>query len=90
MAEAVALAKLHPAAEADQALGTAAIAGRFAENDLIRILTHQTGREQAEPTRAGEEHSLQPAPRPGPRIQLLPGRAALPFTAESTGSRSAG
>lgn len=35
MAEAVALAKLHPVAEVDQALGTAAIAGRFAENDLI-------------------------------------------------------
>ena len=60
MAEAVALAKLHPAAEVDQALGTAAVAGRFAENDLIRILAHQAGREQAEPTRAGEAHSLQP------------------------------
>jgi hypothetical protein len=60
MAEAIALAKLHPAAEVDQALGTAAIAGRFAENDLIRILAHQAGREQAEPTRAGEAHSLQP------------------------------
>lgn len=60
MAEAVALAKLHPSAEVDQALGTAAIAGRFAENDLIRILAHQAGREQAEPTRAGEAHSLQP------------------------------
>ncbi|WP_053715176.1 IS21 family transposase [Saccharothrix sp. NRRL B-16348] len=60
MAEAVALAKLHPAAEVDQALGTAAIAGRFAENDLIRILAHQAGRERAEPTRAGETHSLQP------------------------------
>jgi transposase len=60
MAEAVALAKLHPLAEVDQALGTAAIAGRFAENDLIRILAHQAGREQTEPTRAGEAHSLQP------------------------------
>jgi transposase len=60
MAEAVALAKLHTPAEVDQALGTAAIAGRFAENDLIRILTHQAGREQAEPRRAGETHSLQP------------------------------
>ncbi|MGH3748420.1 MAG: IS21 family transposase [Micromonosporaceae bacterium] len=60
MAEAVALAKLHPAAEVDRALGTAAIAGRFADNDLIRILTHQAGREVAEPTRAGETHSLQP------------------------------
>lgn len=60
MAEAVALAKLHGQAEVDKALGTAAIVGRFAENDLIRILTHHAGREQGEPTRAGEGHSLQP------------------------------
>jgi hypothetical protein len=51
MAEAVALAKLHPAAEVDQALGTAAVAGRFAENDLIRVLAHQTCRQQAAPTK---------------------------------------
>jgi len=60
MAEAVTLAKLHPAAEVDQALGIAAIAGRFAENDLIRILTHHTGRDAGEPSRASEDHSLQP------------------------------
>lgn len=60
MAEAVALAKLHGQAEVDKALGTAAIVGRFAENDLIRILTHQTGREQGESTQASEGHSLQP------------------------------
>jgi hypothetical protein len=60
MAEAVALAKLHPADEVDQALGTAAIAGRFAENDLIRILTHHAGRDTSPPTRAGETYSLQP------------------------------
>ncbi|SDY31384.1 hypothetical protein SAMN05216215_102424 [Saccharopolyspora shandongensis] len=52
MAEAVALAELHPVAEVDRALGTAAIAGRFAENDLIRILAHQSGREQT-PSRRG-------------------------------------
>ena len=34
MAEAVAFAKLHGAAAVDQALGTAALAGRFADNDL--------------------------------------------------------
>ena len=60
MAEAVTLAKLHPAEEVDRALGIAAIAGRFAENDLIRILTHNLGRDHVEPTRAGEDHSLQP------------------------------
>ncbi|MEU6647801.1 IS21 family transposase [Saccharomonospora sp. NPDC046836] len=60
MAEAVALAKLHPVAEVDQALGTAAIAGRFAENDVIRILAHQAGREIGKPTQASETHSLQP------------------------------
>lgn len=59
MAEAVALAKLHPAAEVDLALGTAAIAGWFAENDLISILTYQAGRDAGEPSRAGEGHSLQ-------------------------------
>jgi transposase len=60
MAEAVTLAKLHPVTEVDRALGIAAIAGRFGENDLIAILTHNLGREHAEPTRAGEDHSLQP------------------------------
>ncbi|HEY3691120.1 MAG TPA: IS21 family transposase [Pseudonocardiaceae bacterium] len=60
MAEAVTLAKLHPAEEVDRALGIAAIAGRFAENDLIRILTHHTGRDTGEPSRASEAHSLQP------------------------------
>jgi transposase len=60
MAEAVALAKLHGVAQVDRALGTAAIASRFAENDLISILAHHAGREPAEPTRAGEDHSLQP------------------------------
>jgi transposase len=61
MAEAVTLAKLHPPGQVDQALGTAAIAGRFAENDLLRILAHQAGRTVGKPTlRASETHSLQP------------------------------
>ncbi len=60
MAEAVTLAKLHPVTEVDRALGIAAIAGRFGENDLIAILTHNLGRPDAEPIRAGEDHSLQP------------------------------
>lgn len=60
MAEAVALAKLHSVAEVDRALGAAAIAGRFAENDLISILSYQAGLESIEPSRATEQHSLQP------------------------------
>lgn len=60
MAEAVALAKLHSVAEVDRALGVAAIAGRFAENDLISILSYQAGLESVEPSRATEQHSLQP------------------------------
>jgi transposase len=60
MAEAVTLAKLHPPADVDRALGIAAIAGRFAENDLIAIVSHHLGRPDAEPTRTSEGHSLQP------------------------------
>lgn len=60
MAEAVALAKLHGPADVDRALGTAATCGRFAENDVIRILAHQAGREITKPIRASETHSLQP------------------------------
>jgi hypothetical protein len=61
MTEAVSLAKLHSLAAVDQALGAAALAGRFAEEDLPTILAHQ--RHQPAPTassaRASETHSLQ-------------------------------
>jgi hypothetical protein len=62
MAQAVSLAKLHGAAVVDQALGTAALAGRFDDGDLAAIVDHQrhqcgTG---SQPRRAGETHSLQP------------------------------
>jgi hypothetical protein len=60
MAEAVALAKLHGVAAVDQALGVAALAGRFADNDVIRILAHHATSNIHEPTRASEAHSLQP------------------------------
>ncbi len=60
MAEAVALAKLHGAEATDRALGAAALAGRFADNDLIRILAHQATGGDGETTRASEAHSLQP------------------------------
>jgi Mu transposase, C-terminal domain/Integrase core domain len=61
MAEAVALAKLHGTGNIDRALGTAAVAGRFAAADLRSILDHQTRQDTpAPPHRAGEDHSLQP------------------------------
>jgi transposase len=56
MDEAVALAKIHPAAVVDEALGAAAIAGRFAAGDLESILA--TPRTQL--LRPGGEHTLQP------------------------------
>ena len=43
MAEAVTLASLHGTGAVDHALGTAAMAGRFAEGDLESILVHSAG-----------------------------------------------
>jgi hypothetical protein len=60
MAEAVTFAKLHGRVAVDQALGTAALAGRFGDNDLAAILAHQQGGPSQPGTRAGETHSLQP------------------------------
>ena len=80
MAEAVTLAKLHPPAQVDHALGTAATCGRFADNDLLRILAHHAGQTISKPTtRASETHSLQPGTAawsgfglPDPQTQLDP------------------
>ncbi len=60
MAEAVELAKLHGRAAVDQALGTAALAGRFREGDLRSILDHQRHNGTALPHQRSEDHSLQP------------------------------
>jgi hypothetical protein len=60
MAEAVTFAKLHGHAAVDQALGTAALAGRFGDNDLASILTHQQAGPSSPATWASETHSLQP------------------------------
>lgn len=60
MAEAVALSKLYSPAQVDRALGTAAITGRFAGKDLLPVLDYQDRQASAEPSRAGEGHSLQP------------------------------
>jgi hypothetical protein len=58
MAEAVELARLHPPAAVDRALGQAATAGRFAEADLAAILSHQAQARIGPVTRAGEDHTL--------------------------------
>ncbi|MEV4418271.1 IS21 family transposase [Catellatospora sp. NPDC049609] len=64
MAEAVAMAKLRGVAAVDRALGTAAMAGRFADADLRSILDHQAlGDGTTAPSRATENHSLQPGTR---------------------------
>jgi transposase len=60
MAEAVELAKLHGRAAVDQALGTAALAGRLREGDLRSILDHQRHNGTALPHQRSEDHSLQP------------------------------
>lgn len=61
MATAVTLAKLHGPEIVDQALGVAALSGRFADGDLTGILDHlRAGPISASRTRAGEDHSLQP------------------------------
>lgn len=57
MADAVALARLEPADRVDQALGAAAVAGRFAAGDLASILA---ARPAAAPVPPPEAHSLQP------------------------------
>ena len=56
MAEAVALAALHGAGVVDHALGTAAMAGRFADGDLESIIVH--GATTRPPLGVSEENSL--------------------------------
>jgi transposase len=61
MADAVALAALVGATEVDRALGTAALAGRFADTDLASIVEHRSRRGAAsELVVADEAHSAQP------------------------------
>lgn len=59
MADAVALARLWTPAQVDEALGTAATLGRFADGDLASILN---ANQTTEPRRASSTHSLQPGP----------------------------
>jgi hypothetical protein len=58
MAEAVQLARLHPAVAVDRALGEAAAAGRFGEGDLASILAHQARALPGPAIRAGEDATL--------------------------------
>jgi hypothetical protein len=59
MAQAVALAKLHGAAQVRWALGHAAVHGRFADGDLAAILVHRASAAPGSAHRAGETASLQ-------------------------------
>jgi transposase len=57
MAEAVVLAALHGPGPLDEALGLAAMAGRFRDGDLESILVHAAGAQRVRST-PPEEHSL--------------------------------
>jgi hypothetical protein len=63
LAEAVDLAKLHGAGDVDEALATAASAGRFGDGDLAAILAHRGAQVIEFPARASEERSLQRSTR---------------------------
>jgi hypothetical protein len=58
MTRAVQLARLHPAADVDRALGKAASAGRFGEGDLEAILAHQAQAAAGPAARASETTTL--------------------------------
>jgi hypothetical protein len=63
IAEAVDLAKLHGPSEVDDALASAAAAGRFGDGDLAAILAHHGAQVIQLPVRASEERSLQRSTR---------------------------
>jgi hypothetical protein len=58
MAKAVQVAALHGTQAVDRALGQAAAAGRFADDDLAAVLTHQALAAPGETSRAGEARTL--------------------------------
>ena len=61
MAEAVELAALVGGGRVEEALGMAAIAGRFGEGDLVSILDHiEAGRAALDLMAPDESHSAQP------------------------------
>ena len=59
MAEAVTLSALHGVATVDQALGRAAVSGRFGEGDLASIISYEASAPAEFFNRADEEASLQ-------------------------------
>ncbi len=59
MAQAVSLARITGPAPVDEALGQAAVSGRFAEGDLESIVEHLATASAGEVARASEDHSLQ-------------------------------
>jgi hypothetical protein len=76
MADAVTLAKLHGTDAIDQALGTAATAGRFLDNDLRSIIDHQRRTTGELPAQRGEQHSLQPGTSAWARVGRQDGEDA--------------
>ena len=78
MAEAVELAALAGTAAVDAALGTAALAGRFGDGDLLSIVGHQAaGSAAGEPvTVAGEAYSAQPGTSAWAGFGAAPGTAS--------------
>ena len=59
MAQAVSLARIMGPAPVDEALGQAAVSGRFAEGDLASIVEHLATASAGQRARAGEDCSLQ-------------------------------
>ena len=76
MADAVTLAKLHGPDTVDRALGTAAMAGRFRDNDLRSIIDHQQRTTGETPQQRSEAHSLQPGTSAWARFGVDGGEAA--------------
>jgi hypothetical protein len=72
MADAVALCRVVPPARVDEALGLAAVAGRFAAGDLESILAAR----RDPPHRADPAHSLQPGTAAWARLGHHPGEQA--------------
>jgi Mu transposase, C-terminal domain len=76
MADAVTLAKLHGPDAVDRALGTAALAGRFRDNDLRSIIDHQQRTTGEVPQQRSEQHSLQPGTSAWARFGVAGGEVA--------------
>ena len=75
MAEAVELAALAGTAAVDAALGTAALAGRFGDGDLLSIAGYQAGTAAGPVTVADEVYSAQPGTSAWAGFGTAPGQA---------------